>query len=624
MKRTLLFSAVLSLAIGAASAADVPQALWGNCFDGTPTAGDQCQKNVLGADGNIYWHLLGGSKNGQRDITYAGQVLFQGSDYDPNGTSQNNNLCILKTNQQGEVVWKMYSTSCDYYTNEGSVAATSDGGVVFTAKMRSTDDGGSGELLFADVTLIDGKGVTHNYAWPHNEGDRRFYRMMVGRLSAEGELMWVKFITPDRTPGPAASGNNADLWTNTINTSALAVAADEENNVYFGGNFRNRMIIDGTDVVLTPHNISKWSGDPQAAAGDLFLIKLKGDGTYLGHLTTTVSSGTPTSESLAEIIWADGALYAHALFFSPDCSFTLGGKNFTTAGTFSPVLMRIDANLNATWITPLKGETIQGKYGFQNCGITKVNNSLWFTGQYDGVITYDADHSFSSNPAYPSVREGFLSKFDATSGAMLAGVSSADSYPRSLGANYASLCGYFKAIQNPTDDSKVYVYGYGMNANLGIFLRGYDAQTLKSNPQTDEWSLVKGGQMPTCQSIAYDADNAKIFVSARGRMTPFVLYGNPSLTVQQPNSTWTVLLAGYQMPDSFLQTGLVRTTFAEELEVKGSKGMITVRNGMDDATTVVVYDITGRQAARIDAVPGSTSVSLPSGVYIVAGKKVMI
>ena len=52
--------------------------------------------------------------------------------------------------------------------------------------------------------------------------------------------------------------------------------------------------------------------------------------------------------------------------------------------------------------------------------------------------------------------------------------------------------------------------------------------------------------------------------------------------------------------------------------------MITVRNGMDDATTVVVYDITGRQAARIDAVPGSTSVSLPSGVYIVAGKKVMI
>lgn len=130
--------------------------------------------------------------------------------------------------------------------------------------------------------------------------------------------------------------------------------------------------------------------------------------------------------------------------------------------------------------------------------------------------------------------------------------------------------------------------------------------------------------MPTCQSIAYDADNAKIFVSARGRMTPFVLYGNPSLTVQQPNSTWTVLLAGYQMPDSFLQTGLVRTTFAEELEVKGSKGMITVRNGMDDATTVVVYDLTGRQAARIDAVPGITSVSLPSGVYIVAGKKVMI
>lgn len=618
MKKSTILCSLLLCGASAFAAVDQPTALWGNLFDSETTAGDQCQANAISPDNNLYWHLIGGTYNSARDITYAGKVLFQGADYDPSGTSQNNNLCILKTDKNGNAIWKLYSTTCDYANNIGSLEATSDGGVVFTAKLRSTDDGGTGEFLFNDVTLVDGQNKTHKFPWNQKASDsRRYYKLLVGRLSAEGELLWVRFIEADRAPVPSAGGNYADFTAEAVSIPALTVDADD--NIYIGGNYRQTLSIEGTDVKLTPHNISKWNGDPQQSAGDLFIIKFNGDGSYLSSAVTSIASGEVSSESLDCLVYSDGAIYAQGLIYGPDAKISFGGKSIDLAGDFTPIVMKLDTSLAAQWVNPMKGEKVKGKYGFQNCSINKVGETIWFTGQYDGVIS-SGNVSFSSDEATPSVREGFIAKIDAASGALIAAASSKQAYNKSVNSLYNSLCGYFAAIQNPSHPEKVYVYGYCMNANIGVFLRTYDAETLASDPAS-EWKLMTGGQMPTCQTIAYDPDNAQIFISARGRQTDFSLLGG--LTVAKPN-TWAILLAGYQMPDNFLQVGIVNTfESSSQLVISTSTEGIIFTNG-GAPRSIDIFDISGRRVARHFAPEGRSEILLPKGFYIADGKKIRL
>ncbi|MCM1377435.1 MAG: T9SS type A sorting domain-containing protein [Clostridium sp.] len=630
MKKVLL--SALSLAMAAVSVVASPTqpiAMWGKLFDGTEathpytgnaSAGDIGENVVLGKDGNLYWHLIGGSYDGAKDIMFGGTKLFEGSGYDPSGTSQNNNLCVLKTDQNGNVLWNLHSTSCDYSTNEGCVAPTTDGGVFFSAKMRCTDFGT--DCQWEDVTLVDGKGKEWKYKWNHTATDtRRYQKILVGRLDAEGNLLWVKFLECDRTPAKAASGNYADYTSEAIKSSALA--ADNSDNLFIGGNYRNPMHIEGTDVVLTPRNVATWNGDPQQSVGDMFIVKFDANGNYVSNLTMT---GAADSETILNLTYDGGTLYAEVLVFGTDgAKMTLADKELTLAGAFTPIIAALSSDFSPRWVTVLKGEKISGKYGFQNTGLTVCNNDIWYVGQYDGVISdpTNALNTFTSNPKYPSVREGFLLKLNAKDGSWIKGVSSSESYPRTLGANYSSIVGYFKAIANPEHPEKVYVYGYAMNNNLGIILRSYDAETLASDPATGEWTLVKGGSMPICHSIAYDSKNGRIFIMGRGRNTDFTLL--PDMTVKAGNS-WAELCAAYQMPNEFISTDskIVETVVGTTLNIYGIIGGLKIENNAEETAIVEVYDITGRKVATAAALNGETTIVLPAGIYIAAGHKVKV
>lgn len=618
MKKFLLSAAFLCGAFALQAAPSAPTAAWGEIFGSNTTAGDQAQAVVVASDGNVYWHMMSGSYSTDRTAYFGGVALFQGSDYDPSGTSQNNNLCVLKTDQQGNVLWNLHSESNDFANNQGKVEATSDGGVVFTAKLRCTDFGTA--CAWEDTKLVDGQGKTHSFAWTHSATDtRRYYRALVGRLSASGELLWVRFLECDRSPVPSASGNYSDFTADAISIPALTV--DASDNVYVGGNYRQTLHIQGSDVTLTPHNIANWSGDPQSRAGDLYLIKFDGEGNYLSHVVTT---GTLNSESLDKLSFQSGKIYGEALLFGENASMTLCGKSFATVGDFSPVVFCLDTDLNAEWINSLKGESVKGKYGFQNTGLTVCGNNLWFTGMFDGTISEqgNSDNKFASTEATPSIREGFLLKLDANTGEWIKGVSSRASFPTSLGTGYNGITGYFKALVNPEYPDRVYCYGYVMNANIGVFLRAYDGVTLEADP-TKEWKLVTGGGQPTCQAIAYDSKNGRIFVTARGRNAAFKLLGGLSVDVP---STWSVLTAAYDMPEEFLSTDsrVVTGAAADTLTVYGQNGEIAIDNASEAVVPVSIYDLSGRQVASVSAQPGHNTVTVAPGLYIAAGKKVMV
>ncbi len=594
---TLLLSvAVLTPGVASAQISS-PEFEWGNLFDGSTTAGDQSQNIALSTDGGVYWHNMGGSTASAPTITYAGESLFDGALYDA-GTSQNANLALLKTDTEGHLLWCLHSVTGDFSSNEGRVAATSDGGAVFTGRVRHTDG-----MTDVNFSLVDGTGKEHTYEWT---ADRRYYRIIVGRVDADGALQWVRFVDADTDPAPAASGSYAEFSADSNTTNGLAV--DRDDNIYFSGNFRKNLHIPSGDseVVLTPRNTETWSGDPQSNAGSMYLVKLDGQGDYVSHLQT---SGSATYETIQRLVWMGNGLYFQGLVYGNGNSLTIGDTTVTPEGDFSPVLGKLDANLNVKWINMMKGEKVGGKYGFQNCNISLCEDTVWFVGQFNGMVSgADGTEYFTSTQG--TLREGFLAKFRASTGEFQKGVSSKAAFTQNV------LTGYYDAIQNPYAPGKVYVFGYGMNATVGVFLRPYDAVTLEADPES-AWTLASQGGVPTCQSCAYDIDTREFFFTARGNK-PFVCDGE---TVGS-NTTWAILMASYLLPEADFPSVVEGVEgVSTSLGVSVGKGQLVLTSAAP--AEVTVYDVAGRPAARV-TVDGTATVALPAGLYIVAGHKVII
>lgn len=595
---TALFSAACMLTASVATA-DTPTFDWGNLFDGDTAAGDNSEGLAIASDGNIYWHNIGGSTQDAPDIRYAGEVLFEGALYNA-GTSYNGNLCILKTDSDGKALWNLHSESCDFASNDGRVVATSDGGVIFTARLRHTDG-----MLDTSFTLVDGTGQKHEFEW---KVERRYYRVLVGRISAQGSLTWAHFIDCDTAPAPAASGNYADFTADAISVPALAI--DDKDNFYIGGNFRSEMTVPTADgsIKFAPRNVSSWNGDSQQNAGGMFLLKFDGNGYYTANLPV---EGVAQKEIISNIVWDNGALYFQALINCAENQgeLTVAGEKFTPEGAFSPIVGKLNEDLTVDWLSPMKGETVGGKYGFQNCSITVCDNNLWFTGMFNGAV-YDAEGNKFFESTQGNMREGFLAKMNVLTGACVSGVSSRASFAGNV------LTGYLKAVQSPYIPTKVYVYGYGMNANTGIFIREYDTTTLESSDDK-VWTLASGGGVPTALACEMNSKTREFYFTGRGNNS-----FNCSGTTIDGNSKWAVLMACYTLPEEDFPTAVGEIyDNTPALEIAAGKGYITMTS--EKVETVEVYDISGCRVASV-VVDGSVNLPLPTGFYIAAGRKVLV
>lgn len=532
MKKTLLAASLL-LGVCAASAAEAPVYAWSNLFDGYTTAGDQSQDIAIASDGSVYWHNVGGSTEAARDITYAGEVLFEGAPYNA-GTSYSSNLCILKTDADGTLLWDLHSTTADFASGAGGVATTADGGVVFTAKLRHTDG-----MLDEDIELVDGTGASHTYAW---SVEKRYYRLMVGCLDASGALQWVEFIEPSTAPAPAATN---DFTSDGADVTAPVVDAD--GNIFVAGSFRTPMTVGG-DVTLTPGNVSEWDGNTSNASGSMYVLKYSAAGAYMASLQ---DEGEATQSKLLSL-YADGdRLYMQGTVLGGEAKMKIAGMEFTPEGSFTPVVACVDTDFNGKWVKAFKGETVDGKYGYQNTALNVVGGTLWLCGMFNGEISDPADTSLSFKSETGNIREGFLLKLNSADGSWVKGVNSRDSYGNA-GVAGTGLTGYLAAIQNPDHADKVYVYGYVMNNTVGVFLRTYDADELTSNPD-DAWQLASNLGTPTAIACAYEGaeEQPRLYFTARGNKA-FTL---GDVTTEAP-SGWAVLMACYDLPADDFSTAV--------------------------------------------------------------------
>ncbi|MCM1484430.1 MAG: hypothetical protein NC043_08835 [Muribaculaceae bacterium] len=536
MRKSLLAIVALS-AFFCAGAQTAPYAEWGYLMDGGTSAGDQGTGVAVNKSGDVYWYGTLGSTESALSLNYAGEFLFDGAPYNA-GTSYGNNITILKTDPNGKKLWAVYSNSGDYASNVGGIAATSDGGVVVAAYVRHTDG-----MTDKNLNLFQANGTEYVIDWTC---EKRYYRLMLTKISSDGQVEWLHLYDISTNPGPKASGNYASFWSDCMKIGEVKV--DENDNIYLAINYRNEFRVpktDGSDMTFTPSNIATWTGDSQTAAGDFLLLGLDKNGYYRNSLTL---DGTATAAYCQKLVWDNGKIYAQGYITGNGSENTISNIALKpTNGVMSPMLVCADANLNVSWAKCFPGEKVQNKMGFQNVGLSKVNENLYFVGMYNLKFSDpdNAENFVASTQG--NLREGFVVKIDAANGDWLGARDSRDDEFCQGGATAKTgLTGYMDVIANPEKDDMIYVIGYVLNANVGVFMRGYNSKTLEAD-LAQEYNLVTKGGSPSYMANAYDHDNGFLYLAARGNNV-FSLRGISEDTAKPV--AWGVLCTKVKLPDA--------------------------------------------------------------------------
>ncbi|MDE7437236.1 MAG: hypothetical protein K2M93_02005 [Muribaculaceae bacterium] len=607
MKKVLLLASLLSVTGAYAQSLTEPKAAWANLLIGKPGQ-DQATDIKTDGDNQIYWMLTDGSTTDDRDVTYAGEKLYDGSVYD--GTSSNKNLTILKTDGDGTKQWCVYSAWGDFAPSEGGLAVKSNGDLIFVGSVRHTDG-----YFDKPITIVDAKGTSTELDWTLPADGRRWDRLVVGSISSTGELQWVKTYNVDNSPVPGATGNRADFTADAINVYGAAI--DNDDNIYICGNFRADMTFpksDGSSVVLHPKNVSEWNGDPQGVAGSFYLVKLDGQGYYLNNLE---EGGAEISASyIQNLEWVNGKLYAYGYMKGKDnATVTISGFDLIPSAYVSPIVGCLNSELKADWFKCFPGDAVAGKNAVQNVGMTVADGTIWLAGQYNGKISDSQDAEKFVASTQGNIREGFIIKLDQQTGAWLKSANSKTDFTQSY------LTGYFKVIVPASDVNNVYVFGYAMNATVGVFLRCYDKESLVGQPD-NSWNIVTKGGVPTAQNIAYTPKNGAVYVTVRGNQAFQPMGGE---LTENPGG-YTNLLARFNLPEAFTtdvrEIGEMNTS---ALTIELVNGGIMANNNSATSEMVTVYDLTGRKVAekRVEAYSQEV-ISLASGLYIANGSKILI
>ncbi len=532
MKKQLLCLFSVTMALG--MSAQTPTPVWGNLIDGPTTAGDQATEISLDDNGNIYWFGTYGSTETESEISYAGSVVYTGALYNA-GNSQNNNYTLIKTDASGNKLWCVYSNSGDFANNAGFCAATSDGGVVTVSKVRHTDG-----MTDKNICLYNADGTPYEIDWTC---DRRYYKIAVTKISADGYIEWNRMIDFSTEPGPAASGNYASFWPDVFNVTGGTV--DDKDNIYIALNYRNPVTIEraqGQPAVFTPSNTQSWNGDSQGICGDFMILGLDSDGFYRNSLEL---SGTCAASYSQKLKWADGKLYCQGYIVGQDnASLKAGDFTLSPSSIMSPLVLATDSNLQVLWAKCFQGEKVDGKNALQNVGISVIDDAVYLCGQYNLKFS-DPDNSNNFVTATQgSIREGFIVKLDAATGAWKAARNSRDdNWDKPSAIAKTGLTGYFRVIPSTTDNESIYVFGYVMNNTVGVFLRRYDAATLEALLPEGQYNIVTGGGVPSCQNVALDYNNGALYLTARG---------NAAFTLSDGTKTeapvkWGILAARYDL-----------------------------------------------------------------------------
>lgn len=606
MKKTLL--SIITFGCAAAASGATPEHAWNVLVDGPQGAGDNMYGVTVTNDGNLVTVGNFGSRSASDVMTFAGQEIAIGAKTD--SASDNYNLLVTKHEAtDGSLIWALSTKNGDV-TSSGinSVSATADGGVVLLVEMRS-----SSVTPYESPVIVDAAKTEIDFAdwntscWIRNQ--------VVIKVSKEGYVQWVRRIAADQLPVPNASSGTS--VTDTTNGAfPYAVAEDSESNIYIAGNHRVPLIFSGdqnSTYVLTPRNISAYNGDVQTYAGGLYLVKLDKDGNYLTHLQGSASDGI-TTDYINSMVIEDDMIYFAGYFQGKEGSKLTLGKGTATAevtklndnnaillGAVKSTVTGSTHSLVPQFITCYNEADRAGStsHRIQLLSLQKAASSLYLMGSFQGAVSTNENATPLISSA-STMLEGFIIKTDAADGSYQAAV-----------ANNISIGGYHNLFVH---DGVTYAQGYRLNATTGAFIDRLDPETLAIEETT---TLAKGGGAPTLMAGAFDPATTRIFSAIRGNNT-FTLTDESSS--EKPVS-WGVLVSCHILDKNLAGVSTAETD-ETSLRIAGLEGCIEINT--TEPADIRIADTKGSLIDSRRVAEGSTTISLPAGIYIVNSTKVAV
>lgn len=594
MKKIYLFgmAALLSAAAlnaNAQSLADI-SAQWGKVL---LSSGNNCTtqgSELIKGNDALFMLAVAGTKTTDNKITFGDTEIATGVNY--KGTSYNQNFILTKLSTSGDVVWTVKSVGGEAYQNEQYGAATADGGVVVAFKAWQTLG-----YETSDVKFVDAQGDTTGLNFTLNAvGDPRHYQMVVMKVSADGAIEWVKSFAQNHDPQPKASNTYAKNTGTGVYVYGLVT--DAQGNIYIGGRLTTTMTVtkaDGTTVDLVPHNVTGWNGSPQTSVGNAFILKLDANGNYIDNLMT---GGSSTYDAVRTLRLVNGKLYAGIYVKGlANTAVTLGDKSVTTDGAqWSLGTACISTDLKTVDYFKLYESTLSGS-AINNLGMRVEGDNIYYTALAKLQVTVDG-----TTYKTPGTRNGVVLKVDAATGE-----------PLKFYNNTTLQAGYFDSFMDA--EGNLYVAGWAKMLGATTITK-FDAETLMPQDTVEIFPYTS-----TAQNLVADGKNLYMITRVKGNLTSKKVRSKAPFTVSATG--FSAMVSGWTLPFKVPVTGIkdVKQTVAVA-KVFGTEGALHVV--ADKAQQVNVYDLTGRTVARVNAAQGDNTVTLPAGLYIAAGQKVIV
>jgi len=579
-KITLLAAAVLASASMLASAQSLAdtQTLWAKFVKNTQneqSLTSQGNQMVLAQDGGLYAIGNIGSTNAEQmtvltDGTNSVDVA-QGIAY--SGNSANQGLVIMKLSADGELQWTVAQTNGEAGSNENSVAATPDGGLVAFVNLRHSEG-----YLGDNITIVDAQGVSHAIDWTVDE---RSYRSGLIKINAQGGIEWMREIEANATADEATYPNWSQTSRNIgqgIKTYALDV--DNEGNIYVGGLMYANLIVG--DVTIPVHNVSSWNGNAQNTVGNMFVIKFDQDGNYIKHL---VSEGEATQESVRALKVVGNKIYMSTWVTGlAGIEFSVGGKAVTPATINSSwALAELDTDLNVNWLQFYES-TVSGS-AWQMPTMTVAGDHIYLMGtaKYGYTIS---ETNYTNTPANKA-RQSWLMQFDRSNGnATAATVLATGKMQMQHGffGGYEGTDGNFYAIER----------GLTPSASFGseMILYKFNQETLESD---DNVQLALG----SCDGQSLVTDGTKVYVMNRfGNKNEAISFYNSDQTFSSTSFVWGQ--SAYQVPVGAVQSLTIEGNSEINLEKGKSLDLVATLMPEDAANSEIIWSSSDEVVVTVD------------------------
>ena len=582
--KSLAFAAIttLSFAPVAAQTAAGPSPIWAKIVD-TPNA-DMAVATAVN-DKAVYTYFRPGIKKATDGISYDGKEISVGG-FDMIGNSTNNNFLLTKSDRDGNLLWSINSTFGDFY-NSGTIANTHDGGALVGFTFRHTNG-----MLTEKIGFKDAKGKTTEFDWTLPETGKRYDKAAVMKVSAEGEIEWIRTISPDGTY-PFATGD----------VQIAGLAESEDNSLYVAAQFCDTITVDTPDG-----SEAKTYYPSNEQGGNALIAKYSANGDLLKVVTSTSSNAV--SENIGGLRYADGNLYTFGYVkgnadAAAQYNFGegLAPVEVPDSAVYNLVASKFNTDLVPQWTRLFPGSKVNKSSIIQLRGIDVAGTDVFLTGNIRGQIKGDNNEVTFATAADQKLYEGFIARVSADNGDLLAGTTSSVDYGNK------GIAGYSNALVFSGKPNTVYAYGYELSGNL--YLRAYDRQTLAAVAD-GQWDLAKG--VSSLQNITASGDT--LFSLFR------VQNGNSSLTdgTALNAEAYGAALVAFKLPAGTV-TGIASTLADNVVSLSAARGSLTITATKPQVVTVYAAD--GRTVANV-SVNGTATVALPAGIYVAAGQKAVV